>query len=368
MLSASLRRICQRARAANLALVPRACHQARRHAGSLRQPGSAAESEYTSGYTSAPIDQNNETQTATVALVGAPNAGKSSLSNAMIEKRVSAVSRKVNTTRACTTGVYTRANRQLILLDTPGLVERAFLPTLGPERRALSTEGWGAAADSDVAVFVVDASRGARYWRHYATIAGQLADVRQKALRRDGRPSRHCILVLNKMDVTRPRVRLLAAQQFFKDHVDNFDSLFCADVFNTSACSGRGVRELRAALLERTTPGQFQVPPGKVHVDDDIDVIRQHVWEKLLHRVHREVPYRCYFENDEFVQLPNGDLFVSEIIRAPSRATALMVIGEGGSVLRWIRESAERSLAEVLATRVRLKLVVGVAKNRNRGP
>lgn len=325
-------------------------------------------------------DENEEldTYTATVALVGAPNAGKSSLSNAIVEHRVSAVSRKVNTTRERTNAVYTQGNRQLILCDTPGLVERAFLKTLGSERRVMSTDAWGAALDAEVAMFVVDASRGQGYWRHYAQVAGQLADFRHSAWnagllsKQDDSESEsqkdsetkipNCLLVLNKADCTRPRVRLLAAAQFFKEHIPNFATTFHSHVFVTSAYKRTGVEEIRSFLLSLTTPGEFEASPGTAHLDDDLALIRQHLWEKLLHRVHKEVPYRCYFENDGFHVAPNGDLFVSEIIRAPSRTTCLMIVGPGGDVLRWIKNSATESVSRVLGRRVVIKLRVATGK------
>lgn len=311
--------------------------------------------------------EDSDTYMATVALVGAANAGKSSLSNAIIQNRVSAVSRKVNTTRSCTAGVYTRENRQLLLWDTPGLVERAFIPTLGAERRTLCTEGWGAAVDADVAVFVIDTSRGFGYWRHFARVAGELVAIRRKVANstsEEGSPQSagHCVLVLNKVDVTRPRTRLIRAAEYFKSEIPGFEQQFIDRVFYTSAYRGDGVPELRETLLGLATPGKFEAPPDVSYFDDEIDVIQQHVWEKLLHRVHREVPYRCQFEVDDFQRLSNDSLFASIIIRAPTKATAMMIVGPKGNTLAWMRDEAVKSVSQILGYPVKLKLSVKVAK------
>lgn len=347
---------------------------------------SELEDVYTSVATRIESETPQNTHVATVALVGAPNAGKSSLSNALIQHRVSAVSRKINTTRGCTTGIYTDNDRQLVMLDTPGLVERAFMDSLGPARRKLSSETWGTAAESDFALFVVDASRGQNYWKYYAQVASQLANMRhtqalksnngdaqmlngmtmERAIIKD-EPISNCILILNKSDVTRPKIKLLAAQDYFMNNVENFKDRFHSKIFVTtaSAFKQKGITEVRDYLLKGAPRGEFIGTPGVPYFDDDLQVIRQHVWEKLLHRVHKEVPYKCSFENDDFRIASNGDIFVSDIIRAPSNPTCYMIVGKGGDVLRWIKDSAERSASEVLGKRVTLKLTVMPAKARH---
>lgn len=326
---------------------------------------------------SAPVvpsaSETTDTYMATVAFVGAANAGKSSLSNAIIQQRVSAVSRKVNTTRSCTSGVYTRENRQLLLWDTPGIVERAFVPTLGAERRTLCTDGWGAAVDADIAVFVIDTSRSFGYWRHFARVASELVALRQKCADTTldttlgdpaSRLAGHCVLVLNKIDATRPRTRLIQAAEFFKTEISNFEQQFINRVFYTSAYRGDGVDDLRETLLSLATPGQFEAPSDVSYFDDEIDVIRQHIWEKLLHRIHKEVPYRCRFETEEFRQSADGSLFASVAIRAPSKSTTLMIVGPKGSTLAWMRDEAEKSASQVLGVPVKLRLFVKSARQK----
>lgn len=309
-----------------------------------------------------------DTKIASVALVGAPNAGKSSLSNALIRNRVSAVSRKVNTTRGRIAGACTHDKRQLIFWDTPGIVERQFVRSLGEERRELTTAGWGAAADADIAVMVVDVSRGEGYWRRCAKISSELASVRQNVQQdseiqeeedhSDRKPG--LLLVLNKSDITRPKTRLLVAAEFFQEHIEGFQPHFDQHIFMVSAYNGRGVDDLREALLERTKMGNFEVPDGTTHCDDDLELVRQHIWEKLLHCVHQEVPYRCKFENEALFEMPNGELYVSEVIHVPHSRTVSIVVGPRGSLIQWIREKTMESASIALGKQVNLKLRVAV--------
>lgn len=297
-----------------------------------------------------------DTKTASVALIGAPNAGKSSLSNAIVKARVSAVSRKVNTTRNQIIAAYTEGNRQLIFQDTPGLVEAQFVKALGAERRELTTGGWGAASDADIAVVVVDSSRGDGYLRRCIKISKQIAEVRSKYQKQTG-----MVLALNKIDKTKPRTRILLAVEMFQSELENFDQIFEDRVFMVSAYNSKGVDDIRNKLLDMTTDGDFDLPSDTCHGDEDLDLVRQHIWEKLLHRVHEEVPYRCSFKNETMMELPNGDLFVSEIIRVPKSSAVGIVIGPGGKVIEWIRDTAEHSSSEVLGRKVHLKLRVALA-------
>lgn len=309
-----------------------------------------------------------DSRVASVAIIGAPNVGKSSLSNALIGNRVSAVSRKVNTTRSRVMGACTVANRQLILLDTPGVVERLFVKSLGADRRELTTAGWGSAADADVVLSVVDVSRHEKHWQRCARICSELIQIRRavqdsEQLHAESRcdseqPS--LILVLNKCDKVRPKTLLLEAAEFFKERIEGFDSCFDQRIFMVSAYNGRGVSDLRESLLTRAVPGSFEVPEGTTHCDDDLELVRQHLWEKLLHRVHEEVPYRCRFENDACFEMPNGDLYVSEVIRVPSAGALAIVVGSRGQNIQWIREKTMESASDSLKRKVHLKLRVVV--------
>lgn len=107
------------------------------------------------------------------------------------------------------------------------------MPTIGAEWDVLSTEWWGAAIDADINVFLVDASRGLRYWIHFAIVTGKLDENWAKVEGRDGRMPVHCLFVLNKMDTTLPPVRLLTTADFFKTHIKHFTQNFCAEILDT---------------------------------------------------------------------------------------------------------------------------------------
>lgn len=318
-------------------------------------------------YSASPLPDSN-TSIASVAVVGAPNAGKSSLVNSLIRNRIAAVSRKANTTRSRILGAYTEGLSQLIFWDTPGVVERHFIKKLGSDRREISTGGWGAAAEADVTVVVIDASKGMNYWKKCAKISEQLAGIRrtvsehrgEKDEDEDDKGSR-LFLALNKCDVVRPRTRLLEAAQFFQDNVADFATHFDEKVYMISAYNGRGVDDLRNVLLSKAKPGNFEVAAGTTHCEEDLDVIREHIWEKLLHCVHGEVPYTCKFENDGLVEMPNGDMHVSEIIRVPRSGAVPIIIGERGRNIQWIRDQAIESASRALGRKVSMKIEVKVA-------
>lgn len=285
--------------------------------------------------------------------------------NSLIRARVAAVSRKRNTTRRRLVGAHTDGDRQLVFWDTPGVVERQFIQKMGVERHELTSAGWGAAADADVAVLIVDTARGSTHWKAAAKIAEQLAKVRadvSKLVRdTDSGHDSGLMLVLNKCDVVKPRTRILSAAAYFKENIPGFEDIFRDEIFMISAYNGRGVDELRRALMERTVPGEFAMPAGMVCGEDDRDLIKEHIWEKLLHRVHDEIPYRCFLENDGWKELDSGGVAVSEVIRVPKASCVPILIGPGGSTVKWVSEEAAASASETLGRPVHLRLRVAVA-------
>jgi GTPase len=303
------------------------------------------------------------TRFATVALVGAPNAGKSTLMNRIVGGRVAAVSRKVNTTRRQIIGVCTEGDAQLAFCDTPGVVEQQFVRDLGSARRQLAKAAWGAAADSDIVVFVVDASRGEKHWETCATLATQLLASRRSSPM--SKPDA-TLLALNKVDKARPRAAVLDVSQYLVDTVPNFkDSFHLGRPFFISAFNGKGVDELKGALMGLAGPGEFLAPndnPGAL--EDMRDLCVEHIWEKLLHRMHQELPYQCEIENEEWKELPNGDISVMEVIRVERNSQIPIFIGPGGETIKWIAEQASLSVSELLGRRVYMRLRVATRKNR----
>lgn len=298
---------------------------------------------------------------ASVALVGAPNAGKSTLVNRIVGARVAAVSRKVNTTRRLVRGVYTRDNSQIYLWDTPGVVDRRQHASLGAARKDIASTGWRAALDADVTVVVVDASRGPSHYKDVAVILQQLGSF--LTVRKQNTDIEHSLLLaLNKCDRVRPRQRLIDATIYFEDYFakEMPSNPLSEPIHLVSAYNGRGVDNLRDSLLARTTPGMFQSESGTVTDEEDAEVLEQHVWEKLLHRLHQEVPYLCTLETEEMKTSHNDSLSASVVIRVPERRHISMVVGPQGSVVKWIAEEAAKSSSAVLRRDVHLKIRVAV--------
>ncbi len=298
---------------------------------------------------------------ASVALVGAPNAGKSTLINQLVGARVAAVSRKVNTTRRLVRGVYTRDNSQIYLWDTPGVVDRRQHGSLGAARKDIASTGWRAALDADVTVVVVDASRGPQHNKDVAVILQQLGSF--LSVRRENMGMEHTLLLaLNKCDRVRPRQRLIDSTMYFEEYFANEmpSNPLSEPIHLVSAYNGRGVDHLRDSLLSRATPGMFECEPGTTTDEEDVDVLEQHIWEKLLHRTHQEVPYRCTIEMEEMQSTPDGSLAASVVIRVAERRHISMVVGPKGSAVKWIAEEAGKSCSIVLRRNVYLKIRVAI--------
>lgn len=308
-----------------------------------------------------------DTRIASVALVGAPNAGKSSLSNSLIRNRISAVSRKLNTTRGKISAAYTEGNRQLIFWDMPGVIEQRFVRTVGSARKDLAS-AWGAAADADIAALVIDTTRSENYWKTCAALASELVRIRRSIREHNQDISSTTIpddekllLVLNKADITRPKPRLLEAVEFFQSNIDGYQGNFDETVYMVSAKTGRGVDKLREALLDRTKPGPFEVSIGETHCEEDLEIVRQHLWEKILHCVHNEVPYSISFENEEMSEKRSGALYVSETLRVKNRRHISFLVGPKGATIKWITTKASESASEALGRPVRVDVRVAAS-------
>lgn len=306
---------------------------------------------------------------AAIALVGAPNAGKSTLLNRIVGARVAAVSRKINTTRRLVRGVYTEKDAQLLMWDTPGVVERHTHGKLGLARRDISTTGWRAALDADVTVVVVDASRGGPHMAAVATILRQLGSFLRARKERDdklGERNPHALLLaLNKCDRVRPRKKLLDSVAFFNELLPQTmdsatDTPLAEPIHLVSAYSGQGVNRLRDSLLLRARPGSFECNPEVATDEDDAEIIEQHIWEKMLHRLHQEIPYDCGIEFEDLQTVGNESVAASVVIRVPQQRHIPIVVGPQGGLVKWIAESASESSSAVLKKKVYLRIRVAI--------
>ena len=280
-----------------------------------------------------------ETRCGFVALIGAPNAGKSTLVNALVGAKVSIVSRKVQTTRALMRGiVMVGEETQIILVDTPGL----FTPKRRLER-AMVTTAWGGAGDADAVALVVDV----RHWPDEETqaILDKLPELKKKKL-----------LVLNKVD-------LIEREKLFDIAEDLNKRGEFKDTFMVSALTGSGVDTLRDKLAALMPPGPLLFPPDEVSDAPLRQLAAEITREKLFERVHDEIPYRSTVETEEWKTLKDGSARIEQTIYVERENQRKIVLGEGGRTIKAIGEAARKDIADAADCKVHLFLFVKVREN-----
>lgn len=277
----------------------------------------------------------SETRCGFVALIGAPNAGKSTLINRLVGTKVSIVSRKVQTTRAIVRGIAVVENTQLIFVDTPGI----FQPKRRLDRAMVET-AWGGARDADVVAMLIDASKGID--DEARLIVEGLVDV--------GQPK---ILILNKIDMVRRETLLALAEEA------NAKVSF-ARTFMISALSGDGVDELVAFLAESMSPGPFLYPEDDVSDMPLRQLAAEITREKLFERLHQELPYASTVETESWKEQDNGSVRIEQVIFVERDSQKKIVIGKGGETIKAISMAARKEIAEITERPVHLFLFVKV--------
>ncbi|HXW21216.1 MAG TPA: GTPase Era [Roseiarcus sp.] len=288
----------------------------------------------------------SETSCGFVALIGAPNSGKSTLINALVGAKVAVVSRKAQMTRAPARGIVTEGAAQIIFVDTPGLFQ--------PKRRldrAMTAAAWAAAADADCIALLIDA-------RALSGAGGEAAidDKTEAILRRLSELPRPKVLVLNKIDlVERPALLGLAArlnQQLAFD-----------ETFMISASTGDGLPQLRKKLAGMMKPGPWLYPEDQIS-DAPLRALAAEITrEKLFERVHDELPYQATVETDQWKELPDGSARVEQTIFVARESHRKIVLGEGGRTIKAIGVAARKEIAEANEAPVHLFLFVKVREN-----
>ena len=274
-----------------------------------------------------------------VALVGAPNAGKSTLLNALIGAKISIVTHKVQTTRARIRGIAVEGESQLVFVDTPGI----FRPKRRLER-AMVSAAWGGAQDADLVVLLYDASRK-RLDEDTRLI---LAGLRDSGRRAD--------LVLNKIDLIK-RDRLLAlAAEFQAEGL--FDTIFMI-----SAQTGDGVADLRASLAARLPEGPWHYPEDQLS-DLPLRLLAADVTrEKLFLKLHDELPYALTVETEDWQDFEDGSARLEQTIYVQRESQKGIVLGKGGRTIKALRAESQADLEVLLERRVHLFLFVKVREN-----
>lgn len=270
-----------------------------------------------------------------VALVGAPNAGKSTLTNALVGAKVAIVSPKVQTTRSRLMGIAIAGSAQLLLTDTPGI----FAPKRRLDR-AMVQAAWGGASDADVIALVVDAKRG---------LSGEVRAI-VEGLQQAKTP---CLLVLNKVDIT-PKDRLL------KLTADMKDMLAWADIFMVSAETGDGVSDLKTYLAGKMPEGPWHYPEDQLTDTTQRMMAAEITREKLYLQLHEELPYAATVETEKWEQKPNGSVAIYQMIYIERDSQKAIILGKRGAQIKAIGEAARLDMAAAFGHKVHLFLHVKV--------
>jgi GTP-binding protein Era len=271
-----------------------------------------------------------------IAVVGAPNAGKSTLVNALVGTKVTIVSRKAQTTRVPIRGIAMAGASQLIFIDTPGI----FAPRRRLDR-AMVEAAWTRAAEADVVALVVDAAKGADS-EDTGRILDRLAQLRTQLL-----------LVLNKVDRVKKETLLGLAQSL------NARIPF-KRTFMISALGGSGVEDLKRALAELVPPGPWHYPEDDVS-DVPMRLLAAEVTrEKIYERLHEELPYAITVETTSWKELRDGTVRVEQTIFVERESHRGIVLGEGGRAVKQISMEARKELGQMLDKAVHLFLHVKV--------
>jgi GTP-binding protein Era len=285
----------------------------------------------------------SETSCGFVALIGAPNAGKSTLINALVGSKVSVVSRKAQTTRSTVRGIVVEGGAQIIFVDTPGL----FAPKRRLDR-AMAASAWGAATDADVLALLVDA----RAETGHEALSEQTETI-LKALKESGKPK---VLVLNKIDLVERSLLLALAEKL--NAAMKFEATFMI-----SAATGDGLDALRARLAGMLAPGPWLYPEDQITDAPIRSLAAEITREKMLERLHDELPYQTTVETESWKQLPDGSVRIEQTIYVSRDSHKKIVIGEGGRTIKAIGAAARKDIAEANDGPVHLFLFVKVRAN-----
>lgn len=271
----------------------------------------------------------------TVAVVGAPNAGKSTLVNFLVGQKVAIVTAKAQTTRARLMGIAIAGDSQILLVDTPGIFE--------PKRRldrAMVAAAWGSAQDADLIALVVDASTGLR--RGVAELVDRLKDRPEPKL-----------LLLNKVDLVKKEA-LLALIAQFHGRAD-FE-----EIYMVSAATGDGVAELKAALAARVPEGSWHFPEDQVSDATERMMAAEVTREQLYLQLHAELPYASAIETEKYEERKDGSVAIHQQILVGRDSQKAIVLGKGGARIKEIGAAARAELSTMLGRKVHLFLHVKV--------
>ena len=283
-------------------------------------------------------DAGVDTRCGFIALIGAPNAGKSTLLNAFVGSKLSIVSHKVQTTRMSLRGITAEGSSQLIFIDTPGI--------FAPQRRldrAMVTNAWSGAQDADLTGLLIDARKG-------------LDEEAHAILQRLSQMAGPKFLLLNKIDLVEKETLLALAS------ATNQHTSFVA-TFMISALNGSGVADVKSWLAARVPPGPWHYPPDQMS-DAPLRLLAAEITrEKLYLRLHQELPYQSAVETTGWKELRDGSIRIEQTIFVERESQRKIVLGKGGQTIKAIGADARRDITGIVEAPVHLFLFVKVRQN-----
>ncbi len=284
-----------------------------------------------------------QTRCGFVALIGAPNAGKSTLLNALVGSKVSIVSHKVQTTRMLVRGIAIEGDAQLIFVDTPGI----FRPKRRLDR-AMVDSAWSGAQDADLTGLLIDARKG-------------LDEETEAILSRVDDIGGEKFLLLNKIDLV-DKETLLGLTQAVNER-----ARFTA-TFMISALTGSGVADVKRWLAERVPQGPWHYPEDQISDAPLRQLAAEITREKLFHRLHQELPYQSTVETTDWKQLKDGSVRIEQTIFVERESQRKIVLGKGGQTIKAIGADARREIADIAEAPVHLFLFVKVREGWGNDP
>jgi GTP-binding protein Era len=287
--------------------------------------------------------EQTNTKAGFVALIGAPNAGKSTLLNSLVGSKVSIVSRKVQTTRALVRGIAIEGEAQLIFVDTPGIFK--------PKRRldrAMVTSAWGGAGDADVIALLLDVRKGID--EEAEAILDKLPELK--------RPK---VLILNKIDLIE-RSKLLDLASRLNEKVP------FAHTFMISALKGDGIETLKRQLAGMMPEGPWLYPEDQIS-DAPLRMLAAEITrEKIYERLHEELPYQSTVETDQWQPRPDGSVRIEQTVFVERDSQRKIVLGKGGQTIKAIGQAARKEISEIAEAPVHLFIFVKVRENWSDDP
>ncbi|CAN5221679.1 GTPase Era [soil metagenome] len=270
-----------------------------------------------------------------VAVVGAPNAGKSTLVNALVGQKVAITSPKAQTTRVRVMGVAMEGEAQIILVDTPGIFE--------PKRRldrAMVQAAWGGAQGADLIALVIDGKAG----------LGPKLERAVAGLKERKEPK---LLIINKVDIATKEKLLVHAQKLN-------DAVGFREIYFVSAATGDGLPELKAALAVAVPEGPWHFPEDQVSSATDRMLAAEITREQIYHQLHAELPYAAAVDTEQYIERPDGSVEIHQQILIARPTQRAIVLGKGGARLKQIGSQSRAELAALLGVPVHLYLHVKV--------